>query len=147
MYCNGSTLILITPPAAPHRQLLKGVAGGRAVCAVSHQPKKCPQSVPVYWGCLAAPPRVTAAARNCTHLWVLLLNSKKHGKEEYFGISMCVFMLSKPNTQFVFSCIFVPASCSVGSRGFCLWVGKSYRKDLLQQECRGESGSQKGDVG
>lgn len=98
MYCKGSTLILITSPPAPHRQLLNCVGGRQScVCCVSH-PKKGPQPVPVCWDCLAAPQRVTAAATNCTHLWVLLLNSKKHGKEQYFGISMCVFMLPKPTT-------------------------------------------------
>lgn len=84
------------------------------MCAVSHQP----QPVPVCWGCLAAPQRVTAAATNCTHLWVLLLNSKKQGKEQYFGISMCVFMLPKHNSYF--HVFLVLASSSVGSRGFCL---------------------------
>lgn len=30
-----------------------------------------------------------------------------------------------------FHVFLVSASCFVGSRGFCLWVGKSYRKELL----------------
>lgn len=65
-----------------------------AVCAklLGLFPKKGPQPVP---GCCPLlPPQ---GDTNFTPLWVILLYSKKCGKEGYFGVPTCVFMLSEVN--------------------------------------------------